>query len=107
IYAVIQFSAVLKDSRNYSVLSLLLYSIILLFTLTTFGAIFDQKKYALNLERIRLISMLILPQFTAMKSLFLFQSHLIIQIFIILSFLATFFITPIAPAEKDVSIKNK
>ncbi|UJR33263.1 hypothetical protein I4U23_020718 [Adineta vaga] len=106
-YALIQYSAVLKDSKNYSVLPLLLYSIILLFTLTTFGAIYDQKKYGLNLERLRLLSMLILPQFKMIQSLFLLQTHLFVQIFIILSFFATFLITPIAPQKKDISVKNK
>ncbi|CAF4207076.1 unnamed protein product, partial [Adineta steineri] len=57
-----QYSAVLQDLNNCSVLVLLFYSIFMLFTLTTFGAIFDNRKYALRLERIRLVLMLLLSQ---------------------------------------------
>ncbi|CAF0733519.1 unnamed protein product [Rotaria sordida] len=106
-YVIIQYSAVLKYSKNYSVLALLLYSIMLLYTLQTFGAIFDQKKNALHLERIRLILMLILPRLTLIKSLFLLQTHLIIQIAIVLSFIATFFVAQVAPSEKTVPLKKE
>ncbi|CAF4781042.1 unnamed protein product [Rotaria sp. Silwood1] len=91
-YVLIQYSAVLKYSKNYSVVALLLYSIILIYTLQTFGAIFDQKKNALHYERFRLILMLLLPRLTLIKSLFLLQTHLIIQIAIVLSIFATFFV---------------
>jgi hypothetical protein len=51
--------------------------------------------------------MLILPQLTIIKSIFFLQTHLIIQIFIILSFIITFVVTPIAPPEKNISVKNQ
>lgn len=60
------------------------------------------RPYALQLERIRLISMLILPQISLIKSLFFLQTHLIIQILVILSFIATFFIVPIPSSIQKV-----
>ncbi len=82
-----------------------------LFILISFKEIFcfffSYRNYALHLERIRLILMLILPQITSIKSLFLLQTHLLIQIFVILSFIATFFIVPIPRSEKNISMKNE
>ncbi|CAF0762812.1 unnamed protein product [Adineta steineri] len=67
----------------------------MLFTLTTFGAIFDNRKYALRLERIRLVLMLLLSQpLILKKSFFLFQAHFNIQILLLLSFISTFCFQP-------------
>ncbi|CAF3091976.1 unnamed protein product [Rotaria socialis] len=107
LYVLIQYSAVLKYSKDYSTPALLFYTIILIFTLKTFGAIFDQKKHALHYERIRLILMLILPRLTIVQSLFLLQTHLFVQIAILLSFLATFFFTQAAPPENNISVKKE
>ncbi|CAF5130006.1 unnamed protein product, partial [Rotaria sp. Silwood1] len=106
-YVLIQYSAVLKYSKNYSVVALLLYSIILIYTLQTFGAIFDQKKNALHYERFRLILMLLLPRLTLIKSLFLLQTHLIIQIAIVLSIFATFFVPQVSTLTKNVPLKKE
>lgn len=52
------------------------------------------RPHALTLERIRLALMLILPQLTLIKSLFLLQTHVAVQSGIVLSLIATFLVTP-------------